>query len=105
MSKTALITGSSNGIGYELAKIHAENGDDLVLVARNKCKLDELKRNLRSSMELRYILLKRIFPSRCCKEVYDEISRKIYRWIIWSIMQVLVISVFLPKATGISRRG
>ena len=40
MSKTALITGASNGIGYELAKIHAEKGGNLVLIARNKCKLD-----------------------------------------------------------------
>ena len=51
MGKSALITGSSNGIGYELARIHAENGDDLVLVARNKCKLDELKENLRRSIK------------------------------------------------------
>ena len=36
MSKTALITGSSNGIGKELARIHAEKGDDIVLVARSK---------------------------------------------------------------------
>ena len=51
MSKSALITGSSNGIGYELAKIHAENGHDLVLVARNKCKLDVLKGTLQKLME------------------------------------------------------
>jgi len=44
MRKTALITGSSNGIGYELAKVHADKGDDLVLVARSKNKLDELKK-------------------------------------------------------------
>ena len=35
---TALITGASNGIGLELAKIHASKGDDLVLIARNKQK-------------------------------------------------------------------
>ncbi len=43
MSKTALITGVSSGIGLELAKIHASKGNNLVLVARNKSKLDELK--------------------------------------------------------------
>ncbi|MBK7184250.1 MAG: SDR family NAD(P)-dependent oxidoreductase [Bacteroidetes bacterium] len=43
---TALITGASNGIGLELAKIHASKGGNLVLVARNKSKLDELKNEL-----------------------------------------------------------
>ncbi len=46
MVKTALITGASGGIGYELAKIHAEHGGNLVLVARNKEKLDKLKNEL-----------------------------------------------------------
>ena len=40
MNRTALITGSSSGIGLELARIHAEKGDNLVLVARSKNKLD-----------------------------------------------------------------
>ncbi len=46
MGKTALITGASGGIGYELARIHAEQGGDLVLVARSIEKLDELKKEL-----------------------------------------------------------
>jgi len=46
MYKTALITGASNGIGYELARLHAEKGANLVLVARTKRKLDDLKNEL-----------------------------------------------------------
>jgi hypothetical protein len=46
MGKTALITGASGGIGYELARIHAEKGGNLVLVARSIDKLDELKKEL-----------------------------------------------------------
>lgn len=44
--KTALITGASGGIGLELAKIHASKGGNLVLAARNKPALDELKNQL-----------------------------------------------------------
>jgi short-subunit dehydrogenase len=36
---TTLITGSSSGIGFELAKICAKNGHNLVLVSRNKADL------------------------------------------------------------------
>jgi uncharacterized protein len=46
MSKTALITGASSGIGKELAVIHAESGGNLVLVARSEDKLNQLKADL-----------------------------------------------------------
>jgi len=39
-----LITGSSSGIGLELAKIFAKNGHNLVLVARSENTLNELKK-------------------------------------------------------------
>lgn len=45
--KTALITGASSGIGYELAKIHAAHGDNLILVARSENKLNELAEELK----------------------------------------------------------
>jgi short-subunit dehydrogenase len=40
--ETALITGASSGIGEALAKRFAQAGHALVLVARNKAKLDDL---------------------------------------------------------------
>lgn len=50
MSKlnTALITGSSEGIGKCFAEVYAKNGHDLVLVARNKIKLEEFAQQLKS---------------------------------------------------------
>ncbi len=41
-----MITGASNGIGYELALIHAKAGDNLVLAARSENKLQEMKKQL-----------------------------------------------------------
>jgi short-subunit dehydrogenase len=38
--KTALITGGSTGIGFELAKCFAAHGHDLILVARNRDTLE-----------------------------------------------------------------
>lgn len=48
----ALITGASSGIGYELAKVFARNGHDLVLVARNQDKLNRLAEDLRATYGL-----------------------------------------------------
>jgi short-subunit dehydrogenase len=77
MKRTALITGSSSGIGLELAKIHAEKGDNLVLVARNKEKLDELK----ADIELKYNVLVNTFQKDLsvpdsAKEVYDFLMQQ-----------------------------
>jgi short-subunit dehydrogenase len=50
--KTALITGASSGIGLELAKIHAQKGDNLVLVARSEQKLNDLKNELEKQYKI-----------------------------------------------------
>lgn len=46
---TALITGASSGIGLEFAKVFAENGNNLVLVARSGDKLNKLAEELRAA--------------------------------------------------------
>jgi hypothetical protein len=46
MADTALITGASSGIGWELSKLCAEDGMDVVLVARNGERLKELAEEL-----------------------------------------------------------
>jgi uncharacterized protein len=45
----ALITGASMGIGAEIARVFAENGHNLVLVARSSDKLERLARHLHSA--------------------------------------------------------
>jgi uncharacterized protein len=53
--QTALITGASGGIGYELAKLFAQDHHNLVLVARSGAKLtqfaDELERQFGVSVK------------------------------------------------------
>ncbi|MEH0155269.1 SDR family NAD(P)-dependent oxidoreductase [Limibacter armeniacum] len=46
MSKIALITGATSGIGKATAEIFADNGIDLILCGRRKDRLDELSEKL-----------------------------------------------------------
>lgn len=57
MANTALITGASSGIGLELAKIHAQKGGDLVLVARSVDKLEALKQELEGQHQIKVTVL------------------------------------------------
>lgn len=46
MNKTVLITGASTGIGYELSKIFSKNGYKLVLVSRNRQRLEVVAKEM-----------------------------------------------------------
>jgi short-subunit dehydrogenase len=77
---TALITGASSGIGLELAKIHASKGDNLVLVARNKNKLDEIKVDLEKKYKVNvYTIEKDLSASNASQELYNETSNQSIR--------------------------
>src|ERR1035437_5710170 len=76
MTKTALITGATSGIGYELTYIHAKQGGNVVLVARSKDKLDQIKKDLENNYKINvYIIEKDLSHKDSAKDVYDEISK------------------------------
>ncbi|MEX0350856.1 MAG: SDR family NAD(P)-dependent oxidoreductase [Paracoccaceae bacterium] len=52
MSKTALITGASSGIGREIARYHASQGGDLIVTARRAEALEALKSDLEAAHQV-----------------------------------------------------
>jgi short-subunit dehydrogenase len=74
---TALITGASSGIGLDLAKIHASKGGDLVVVARSKNKLEELKADLEKQYGIQvYVIAKDLAIPNAAIEVFEETEQK-----------------------------
>lgn len=65
----ALITGASSGIGRDLARILSKKGYDLVLVARDETKLNELKNELKTNIKLVTIDLSLV---ENCKKLHAE---------------------------------
>lgn len=76
MKNVALITGASSGIGEEFARIHAEKGGDLVIVARRQDKLESLKTELENKHKISVkVIVKDLSLEEAPKEVYDEIKK------------------------------
>ena len=67
----ALITGASSGIGREIARYLASMGYDLIVVARNTEKLNELKKEL-SSVGVRVISLD-LSCEQDAKDLYEHL--------------------------------
>ncbi len=73
---TALITGASSGIGFELAKIFATNKINLVLVARSEGKLNELASEVKPLGVKVYVLAKDLSNYNTAKEIFDWCSQQ-----------------------------
>lgn len=72
---TALITGASVGIGYELAKVFARRGHDVVLVARNREQLEKVAAECRTLGAESRVIAKDLSVPGAAEENFDELSR------------------------------
>ena len=75
--ETALITGASEGIGYELTKLFAQNGYNLVLVARNEQKLTQISSDMRRLHNISTkVIRKDLSEDGAPYEIYDELKKE-----------------------------
>jgi short-subunit dehydrogenase len=75
--KTALITGASRGIGYELARLFAKNSYHLVLISRNEGKLKEIQERFASEFKSEVIVIaKDLSLPNAAIEIFTELHNK-----------------------------
>lgn len=71
----ALITGGTSGIGYELAKLFAKDGYNLILVARNKERLQEVTDEMKRDFGVEVTpLSKDLMNPYAAEEIYDAVQ-------------------------------
>jgi uncharacterized protein len=75
--KTALITGASSGIGRELARHHASRGGDLIVVARRRERLAELKEELEKKFGTRvHIMVEDLSRTGAAGRIHERVKSK-----------------------------
>ena len=76
-NKTALITGASGGIGYELAKLFAHDHYNLVLVARSASKLSQLADGLQRQFGISAKpLVADLAAPGAARRLFDQLGRE-----------------------------
>lgn len=75
-NKLALITGASAGIGKELARYHAKQGGDVILVARRKDALDDLKEELEKEYSIKaHVFLSDLSVAGAAEKLYQQVKK------------------------------
>jgi short-subunit dehydrogenase len=73
-NKFALITGGTSGIGYELARLFAKDGYNLIIVARSSDRLLEASDELQDFGADVITLDKDLFDPAAAREIYQELK-------------------------------
>lgn len=72
-----LITGATAGIGYELAKLYANEGRNLILIARDEEKLEKVREKLYVLYNINiYIIVLDLSEDNFCEKVLDFVDKK-----------------------------
>src|SRR6476469_3766665 len=75
--KTALITGATEGIGLELAKIFAAQGNNLILVARSESRLQAVAQELSAKNNIQVqVYSKDLSVLDNAKYIYNDLQEK-----------------------------
>ncbi len=73
----ALITGASSGIGRDMARYLGKQGYDLIITARNRAALEDLKEELEKENKIKVdVLPKDLSMEEDCKSLYEEVKQK-----------------------------
>lgn len=76
-NRYALITGATEGIGYELARLFAGDGHNLIIVARTEEMLQQRAQEFSQQYGVQVIpIAKDLFQPQAAFELYDEIKSK-----------------------------
>ncbi len=74
--ETALITGATSGIGYELAKLFSNEGYNLVLIGRDKEKLIEIKKEFSQHKNKIITLQKDLSKLETPNQIYSSLKKQ-----------------------------
>ena len=77
LDRYTLITGGTEGIGFEMAKLFAEDKHNLIIVARNEEKLKAVKKSLENQYKINVeTIAVDLSVDKSCEKIYKFVDEK-----------------------------